>query len=100
MLDLVVIGLGEVFRRYWGPLFIANNEANVVGLIDLELEKVLAAKKLLNRECWSATSVFELTNVVLDLDKVVCLVATYDHLPVIKQLAQIVLQTYLLKNRL
>lgn len=88
MRDLIVVGAGEVFEKYWLPTIQKSDKAHLAGIVESRGLRLWSLTKIVPNleEILSATSIDCIPDDV-SRDTIV-LVLTPDHFPVVKELAE------------
>lgn len=85
MMQIVIVGAGEVVRKHWGPVLAKHSEVRVVGIIEPDHDAALGAAAIFPSVEWIVNSI-EDPKVRKNSRETVALVLTPDHLPTIHQL--------------
>lgn len=88
MNSVIVVGVGEVFRKNWGKVLPQDKAISVIGIIDYDTAKAESVAQTFAAKPWVATSLSAaLEKNPVDIEHTVVLVLTPDHYPVIQELA-------------
>ncbi len=88
MHDLIAVGAGEVFEKYWLPAIQKSKRARLVGIVEPRGLRLMSLAKMIPQaeEIFGVTSLERIPD---DISKnIIILVLTPDHFPAVKELAE------------
>lgn len=88
MLDMIAVGAGEVFEKYWFPAIQKSKKARLVGIIEPQGLRLMSLVKMVPQpeKIFGVTSLERIPSGTSK--SIIILVLTPDHFPVIRELAE------------